>query len=79
MASIAKHNITTRGVFLSETNPKQVVAVVEFRDGDDPATKVAEYANSPAFKEDLAELDLSNDFEGVEVELLKPMSFSPGQ
>lgn len=79
MASIAKLNITTRGVYLSETNPKQVVAVVEFKDGDDPATKVGEYASSPAFKEDLGEIDLSNDFEGVEAELLRPMDFSPGQ
>ncbi|KAF2158817.1 hypothetical protein M409DRAFT_61324 [Zasmidium cellare ATCC 36951] len=79
MASIAKHNITTRGVYLSETNPKQVVAVVEFKDGDDPDTKIGEYASSPAFKEDLGEIDLSSDFEVVDAQLLKPTSFSPGR
>ena len=79
MASIAKHNITTRGVYLSESNPKQVIAIVEFKEGDDPATKIDEYANSPAFKADLGEIDLSSDFEGVDAAMLKPLDFSPGQ
>lgn len=65
-ASIAKLNIKTRGVFVSESNPKQVLAMIEFQDSDDPAKKIEQYANSPAFKEDLGdELDMSV-FEAVE-------------
>lgn len=78
MASIAKHNITTRGVYLNETNPKQVIAIVEFKTGDDPAAKIEEYATSEAFKADLGELDMSC-FEGVDASFLKPLEFSPGQ
>ena len=78
MASIAKYNVTTRGVYLSETNPKQVIAIVQFKDGDDPATKIKEYAESEAFKKDLGDIEMSN-FEGVEAVDIKPMSFSPGQ
>ena len=78
MSSIAKHNITTRGVYLNESNPKQVITIVEFKDGDDPAVKIEEYAKSDAFKADLGELDMSC-FEGVEASFLKPLEFSPGQ
>ena len=78
MSSIAKYNVTTRGVYLNETNPKQVIAIVEFRDGDDPAAKIEEYAKSDAFKVDLGELDMSC-FESVDPSFLKPTEFSPGQ
>lgn len=77
MASIAKLNIKTRGVYLSETNPKQVIAMVEFKDDDDPTAKIEAYANSEAFKEDLGELDMSS-FEAVESVTLKPLDFSQG-
>lgn len=50
MASIAKYNVKTRGVYLNETNPKQVIAIVEFKDGDDPEAKIGEYASSENFK-----------------------------
>lgn len=76
MASIAKHNIKTRGVYLNETNPKQVIAIVEFQEGDDPATKINEYATSDAFKADLGDLDMSC-FEGVDASMIKPLDFSP--
>ena len=77
MASIAKLNVKTSGVYLSETNPKQVIAMVEFKDDDDPTAKIEAYASSEAFKEDLGELDMSS-FEGVESMTLKPLDFSPG-
>jgi hypothetical protein len=70
-ASIAKLNVKTRGVFLSESNPKQVLAMIEFQDGDDPAKTIEQYVSSPAFKDDLGdELDKS-DFEGVESQEMK--------
>lgn len=50
MESITKHNIKTRGVYLNETNPKQVIALVEFKEGDDPEAKITEYATSEQFK-----------------------------
>jgi hypothetical protein len=77
MASIAKFNVKTRGVYLNETNPKQVLAIIEFRDEDDPSAKIEAYANSEAFKEDLGDLDMSA-FEGVESTTLKLLDFSPG-
>ena len=77
MASIAKFNVRTRGVYLNETNPKQVLAIIEFRDEDDPGAKIEAYANSGSFKEDLGDLDMSA-FEGVESMTLKPLDFSPG-
>lgn len=79
MESIARHhNITTRGVYLNETNPKQVIAIVEFKDGDDPAAKIEEYVKSDAFKADLGELDMSC-FESVDASFLKPTDFSPSK
>ena len=79
MASIARnHNITTRGVYLNETNPKQVITIIEFPDGVDPAAKIEEYAKSEAFKADLGDLDMSC-FENVDASFLKPTEFSPGQ
>ena len=78
MSSITKHNITTRGVYLNETNPKQVIAIIEFKEGDDPAAKIEEYAKSEQFKIDLGELDMSC-FESVDASFLKPLEFSPEQ
>jgi hypothetical protein len=80
MASIAKapYNIKTRGVYLSETNPKQVLAIIEFKDDDDPAAKIEAYAKSDAFQADLGEMEMSN-FENVESTTLKPLDFVPGQ
>lgn len=76
MASIAKFGVKTRGVYLNETNPKQVIAIVEFKDGDDPAKKIEEYASSESFKTDLGNLDMSS-FEGVDAVFLNPLEFSP--
>lgn len=76
MASITNYNIKTRGVYLNETNPKQVIAIVEFQDGDNPAAKIEEYAKSYAFKADLGDLDMSC-FEGVDACMIKPLEFSP--
>ena len=78
MASIAKHNVATRGVYLNESNPKQVIAIVAFKEGDDPAAKIQMYAESEAFKVDLGDLEMSC-FEGVDAAFLKPMDFSPSQ
>ena len=77
IASISKLKIKTLGVYLSETNPKQVFAMIEFKDDDDPSAKIEAYANSEAFKQDLGDLDVSS-FEGVESVTLKPLEFSPG-
>lgn len=76
-ASIAKLNVKTRGVYLNETNPKQVLAIIEFRDGDDPATTIEKYAGSEAFKADLGELDMTA-FEGVESVTLEPLDVPSG-
>lgn len=76
MASISKHNITTRGVYLNETNPKQVIAMVQFQDGDSPDAQIEAYVKSDAFKADMGEIEMS-DFEGVEKAFIKPMEFSP--
>lgn len=76
MTSIAKHNIKTRGVYLNETNPKQVIAIVEFQDGDDPDTKIGAYAGSEAFKADMGEISM-NDFEATDASFIKPLDFSP--
>lgn len=71
-ASIAKLNVTTRGVYLNETNPKQVLAIVEFQEGYDPVVTIERYANSETFKSDLGELNLSA-FEAVESVSLEPL------
>lgn len=76
--SIAKLNVKTRGVYLNETNPKQVLAIIEFRDGDDPAATIEKYASSEAFKEDLGELDMSA-FEGVDSVTLEPLDIALGK
>ena len=68
--SIAKLNVTTRGVYLSETNPKQVLAMIEFKDGSDPEKIIEEYAGSEDFKKDLGEVGLG-DIEGVESQELR--------
>ena len=76
-ASIAKLNVKTRGVYLNETNPQQVLAIIEFRDGDDPAATIEKYASSEAFKTDLGELDMSA-FECVESVTLEPLDVPQG-
>lgn len=72
-ASLAKqpYNITTRGVWINETNPKQVLAMVEFQDNDDPAKKIEMYVASEDFGKDLGTEITKGDFEGVESETLK--------
>ena len=80
MQSITKHSIITRGVFVSETNPRQVIALVEFDDAKDQDTanaKIGEYASSEAFKKDMGEEVSMGDFEGVEANFVRPTEFSP--
>ena len=72
-ASIARLNVKTRAVYLNETNPKQVLAIIEFRDEDDPASTIAKYTSSEDFKRDLGELDMTA-FEGVESVTLAPLN-----
>ncbi|KAI8716013.1 NIPSNAP domain-containing protein [Fusarium sp. LHS14.1] len=74
--SLKQFNITTRAVWTPEGNDKQVMALVQYAIGDDPAVVGAAYMASEAFTNDMAGFNLS-DIESVISTILNPTSFSP--
>lgn len=76
ISSLAKFNITTHAVFRSLTNPKQVIALLQYRDGDDPKAIAGQYMQSQEFKKDMEGFDMSS-FESVVSNTLEALSFSP--
>ncbi|EEU33671.1 uncharacterized protein NECHADRAFT_89272 [Fusarium vanettenii 77-13-4] len=74
--SLKQFNITTRAVWTPEGNDKQVMALVQYAIGDDPADVGAAYMASEAFTNDMVGFNFSN-FESVVSTVLDPTSFSP--
>lgn len=76
--SLKAFGIVTHGVFVSESYPMTVVALVSYPEGADPKAASDRYMASDLFKADMAGFDLSW-FSSVGATLLTPETFSPLQ
>ncbi|KAI0162429.1 hypothetical protein BJ166DRAFT_523573 [Pestalotiopsis sp. NC0098] len=76
IVSLEKFNVTTRAVWNPEDNDKQVIALVQYAMGDDPANVTAAYMASEYFAEDMSGFSFSN-FESTVSTVMDAASFSP--
>ncbi|KAK6212670.1 hypothetical protein LQW54_005092 [Pestalotiopsis sp. IQ-011] len=60
LVSLEKFNDTTRAVWNPENNDKQVIALIQYAMGDDPANVTAAYMASEYFAEDMSGFSFSN-------------------
>ncbi|MFE2427793.1 NIPSNAP family protein [Streptomyces sp. NPDC059373] len=75
--SLAKHGITTHGVWTAPgAGVPQLHALVSYADGDDPQERDDAYMASPQFRADLAGFDMSQ-FVSVTGTSLAPTDASP--
>ncbi|MFK4274141.1 SDR family NAD(P)-dependent oxidoreductase, partial [Streptomyces milbemycinicus] len=72
IATLAEFNVVTHGFSRVPGNPKAVVALVSFQDGDDPRTVIRDYMESEGFRRDMAGFDMSQ-IERVDTLLLDPV------
>lgn len=73
--SFESWGVRTLGVYQSRTEPQQVIALVQFRPGDDPDKIVSEYTGSEKFRKDMESIGASGvsktDFESVDAVVLE--------
>lgn len=75
--SLAKHRITTHGVWTApEAETPQLYALVSYADGDDPRERDHAYMSSPEFQADMEGFDF-NQIVGIVETLLSPTAESP--